>query len=225
LRSGTKDITVEATGFRVANPVVNTSAVTLAARVGDASPTQAVSMTNTSPDIFTEGLSVTRGCHLGGFQTSSGNITNLAAGGTSAAAIHVALDTGAAGSFTGTQALNFRLDWRRYHRRTRSRRRYGVGQSHREGLHAGGGAAETTSVNFGIVHVGDASPTQAVSVTNSAPSLPSTTYCLRHLRARPAPLPAAAIWGRFRRTADRLRQSARGSEYGRSRHLQWHGNL
>jgi len=143
--------------YRLANPTLNTPAVTLAARVGDASPTQAVSMTNTSPDIFTEGLSVTRGATSAGF-TSSGSITNLAAGGTSAAAIHVALDTGAAGSFTGTQALNFVST--------------GAGTTGAPDLGVGTGSVSLTgkvytpavaqqntpSVNFGIVHVGDASP-------------------------------------------------------------------
>jgi len=84
---------VEATGFRVGQSggQYERRYFSRARRrcVADARPSR---LTNTSPDIFTEGLSVTRGATSAGF-TSSGNITNLAAGGTSAAAIHVALDT------------------------------------------------------------------------------------------------------------------------------------
>ena len=99
---GLPDATVNltATGYRTtnnaANPVLTTGAITLAARVGDASPMAAISITNSSPDAFTEGLKVDRG-GAAGFG-SSGSVTNLVAAGVDTTSITVALDTGTAGT-------------------------------------------------------------------------------------------------------------------------------
>ena len=154
--------------YRLANPTLNTTSVNLAARVGDASPTAGVSVTNSSPDSFTEGLNVTRGSTAGGF-TSSGSVSNLAAGGTNGGAIQVALNTSTAGSFSGTQALNYVST--------------GAGTTGAADVSVGSAfvnlagkvyqqavaQVNTTLVNFGIVHRGDTVAPVAVSVTNSAP--------------------------------------------------------
>src|SRR5262249_32271372 len=74
-------VSVAADVYRLATPVVNTaSPINLAGRVGGVGDTthltSAISISNASPDAFTEGLNVTRGATPSGF-TSSGSITNL----------------------------------------------------------------------------------------------------------------------------------------------------
>ncbi len=152
--------------YRLANPTYSATPITVAARVGDATPATAIAVTNGSPDVYTEGLTVTRGATSAGF-TSAGGITNLAAGGSSNA-INVSLNTASAGTFSGTQALNFVST--------------GAGTTGAADLAIGSGMValngkvytpavaqqNTTSVNFGIVHVGDTVGQQGVSVTNGA---------------------------------------------------------
>jgi hypothetical protein len=146
--------------------VVTTPSVALAARVGDPNPTANIAITNSSPDIFTEGLSVTRGATAAGF-TSSGSITNLAAQGSSSA-IQVALNTGTAGAFSGTQALDYVST--------------GTGTTTAPDISVGTGNVSlsgkvytpavgqiaSTTLDFGIVHKGDAVTPQALTVKNSA---------------------------------------------------------
>jgi hypothetical protein len=155
LALGSADIGVQATGYRLASAVINTAPIVLAARVGGASPSANISMTNASPDVFTEGLNVSRGSTPAGF-ASSGSISNLAAQATSAAALQVALNTASAGTFTGNHQLNFVST--------------GTGTTGAPDASVGSGTVSltgrvytpagvqqnTTSVNFGIVHVGDA---------------------------------------------------------------------
>ena len=76
------------------------------ARRGDASPSAAISVSNSSPDIYTEGLDANIAGAPAGF-VASGTIANLAAGGTDAGSLHVALNTGTAGSFGGSAQVNF----------------------------------------------------------------------------------------------------------------------
>ncbi len=164
LTLASQNVAVSGAVYRLANPTVG-SATTLAARVGGSASTT-IGVTNSSPDVYTEALTATRGATAAGF-TSSGSITNLAAQGTSNA-ITVALNTTAAGTFTGTQALNFVST--------------GAGTDGAADLALASqnvtlngkvytpavAQANTASVNFGIVHVG-ASVSQGVSVTNAAP--------------------------------------------------------
>ena len=152
--------------YRLANPLATPSTVTVAGRVGSASPATAINITNSSPDIYTEGLSVTRGATSAGF-TSTGSITNLAAM-ASSSAITVALNTATAGTFSGTQALNYVST--------------GAGTTGAADVSVGSGTVtlngkvytpavaqlNTPSASFGIVHVGDVVATKAVSVTNAA---------------------------------------------------------
>ena len=152
--------------YRLANPTLNTPNVDLVARVGDAAPSRAIGITNTSPDAFTERLNASIGPGPTGFVTS-GSVTGLAAGATSNT-MSVSLNTGAAGSFGGTATLGLVSS--------------GAGTT---------GAADaalasqnvplagrvytpavaqlnTTVVDFGIVHKGDAVAQRGVSVTNAA---------------------------------------------------------
>jgi hypothetical protein len=164
-----QDVSVSGAVYRLANPLLNTTEVSLAARVGDAAPSAAISVTNSSPDIYTEGLKVSTGSAPVGF-TNSGSIGNLAAGGTDASSLKLALDTSTAGSFSGSQTLAFKST--------------GAGTTDAvpdidvgNGNVTVGGKVYTpavatlntaSNVNFGIVHVGD-SVSQAISVMNSAP--------------------------------------------------------
>ena len=161
-----QNVAVTGAVYRLANPAATPSTVTVAGRVGSASPTTALTITNASSDIYTEGLTVTRGATSSGF-TSSGSITNLAAGGSSGA-IGVMLNTATAGTFSGTQALAYTST--------------GAGTTGAADVSVGSGnvtlngkvytpavaSLNTSSVAFGIVHVGDAVAQQNVSVTNSA---------------------------------------------------------
>jgi len=166
------DQTVNVTGtvYRLANPTLNTPSVTIAARVGDtlASTNRNVSITNTSPDAFTEGLKVNI-TGVSGTAAGSGSIANLAAQATSAGAIQVGLaSTGSAGTGAGQLNLGFIST--------------GAGTTGVADVAAqtASGTVNVTSkvytaaqatvqnnVNFGIVHVGD-SVNQGVAVTNSA---------------------------------------------------------
>ncbi len=160
-----QNVAVTGAVYRLANPTVTTPAM-LAARVGGSASTT-IGVTNSSPDVYTEGLTATRGATSAGF-TSSGSITNLAAQGSSNA-ITVALNTTTAGTFSGTQALNLVST--------------GAGTDGAVDLALNGQSValngkvytpavaqqNTPSVNFGIVHVGDTVAAQGVSVTNAAP--------------------------------------------------------
>ncbi|MCB1944016.1 MAG: choice-of-anchor D domain-containing protein, partial [Candidatus Accumulibacter sp.] len=162
-----QDVTVSGAVYRLANPLLNTTALSLAARVGDAAPSAAISVSNSSPDSYTEGLKVSTGSAPAGF-SNSGSIANLVAGGTDASSVKVALDTATAGIFNGTQTLDFVST--------------GAGTTGAADIGVGNGnvavsgkvytpavaTLNTTNVNFGIVHVGD-TVSQAISVSNTAP--------------------------------------------------------
>lgn len=163
-------INVSGTGYRTANPTLNTPTVNVAARVGDAvAANQAVSITNTSPDAFTEGLKVSISGASGNAQHNGGSIANLGAGATNGSAIQVGLGSSAtAGITSGTVTLALAST--------------GAGTT---------GAADlalpsqnitvngkvytpavaqlnTNALDFGIVRVGDVVAAQNVSVTNAA---------------------------------------------------------
>ena len=165
-------VNVTGTGYRVANPTLDTPSVTIAARVGDAvAANRSVSITNTSPDAFTEGLKVTIGGISGNASSNGGSIANLAAGASNASAIKVGLgSTASAGTTSGTVTLHMTST--------------GAGTT---------GAADlalapqdvtvngkvytpavrqlnTVSIDFGIVRRGDVVAAHNVSVTNAAAS-------------------------------------------------------
>ena len=142
--------------------------MTLVARVGDTAPTAVVSITNTSPDQYTEGLKVS------GFTTAapgfatSGSIANLAAQATNSTTLRAALNTGAAGTFLGQGTLALVST--------------GAGTDNAADLPlasqtvslsgkvytAAQAQVSPTPVNFGYVHVGDTITTQNVTVANAA---------------------------------------------------------
>ncbi|MEO8304100.1 MAG: choice-of-anchor D domain-containing protein [Betaproteobacteria bacterium] len=166
--ANTQVINVSGDVYRLANPTINTaSPITLAARVGDASPNAAISITNTSPDQYTEGLNVTRGTTPAGFG-SSGSITNLIAGGTDASSLKVSLNTGTAGSFGGTQVLQFASNGTITSNSDMALADGGISLSGNVYTKAVAQVTTATPINLGIVHVGDTAPQAAVAVKNNA---------------------------------------------------------
>jgi hypothetical protein len=163
-----QSVTVSGDVYRVASPTLNTPSVTLAARVGDASPTATVSVTNTSPDPYTEGLAASMASAPTGW-SNSGAITNLAAGGTDGSTLKVALNTSTPGVFSGPQTVNFTSNGEIDNATPES---VGSGSVTLEGSVYTPAVQQvnTTSVNFGVVHVGSVVGPQTVSVTNAAGS-------------------------------------------------------
>jgi hypothetical protein len=161
-------VAVQGNVFRLANPTVNTPSINLAARVGDASPVAAVGLTNTSPDIYTEGLMASLSTASIGFG-AVGLISNLAAQDTDAATLAVNLGTGAAGTFAGTATLALAST--------------GTGITgaaayplSNQDVNLSGkvytpaaGQITSATLDFGIVHKGDSVAAKALTVKNDAP--------------------------------------------------------
>jgi len=161
-------VDVAGTGYRTAAPVLNTASVDLAARVGDASPTAAISVSNASSDAFTESLNATARTAPAGF-AANGAISGLSAQDTDDVSLSVALDTASAGAFAGTLVIDFVSS--------------GAGTTGADDLDVGSddvalagrvyqaasGAVTTGDVDFGIVHVGEVVAARAVGVANTAP--------------------------------------------------------
>lgn len=159
-------VAVSGAVYRLANPVLVPPSLTLAARVGDASPTALLGVTNASPDIYTERLDAGFGAVSPGF-VGAGSIAGLAAG-ASSNALSVALNTSTAGSFAGSAGVSFVSS--------------GAGTTGAADLALPGQSValsgtvytpavaqvNTTTVDFGIVHRGDVVADRAVSVTNAA---------------------------------------------------------
>ena len=161
-------VAVSGAVYRLASPQLDTPSVVLAARRGDASPTAGVGVTNVSPDAYTEGLNASIGTASAGF-SASGAIGNLAAGGSDAATLRVGLDTSTAGATSGSASVDFVST--------------GAGTTGAADLSVGSAivglvgrvyetavaSLTTSSVDFGIVHVGDVVTDRTVGVANAAP--------------------------------------------------------
>ena len=161
-----QNVSVSGNVYRLANPVLNTSTVTLVARVGDAAPTGVISVTNSSPDAFTEGLKASLGAAPGGF-SASGSIGNLAAGATDASTLKATLNTALAGVFAGPLSVSFTST--------------GEGTTGAADVAVGSApvglsgkvytpalAQVAAAVDFGIVHKGESVSTRNVTVANIA---------------------------------------------------------
>jgi len=178
-------VAVNGAVYRLANPNVAPPSLALAARVGDAAPTASLTVTNASPDVYTERLNAGFGAVAAGF-SGSGTITGLAAGGSSNA-LGVALSTAAAGSFNGTATVNLVSS--------------GAGTTNApdaalpsQSVALSGhvytpaiGQTNTAIVDFGIVHRGDVVADRAVSVTNAAPVTPLNDALVASIGGAPSP--------------------------------------
>ena len=165
-------VNVNANVYRLANPALNTGTVTVAARVGDAvAANQAVSISNASPDVYTEGLRVNIVGASGNAQHNGGSIANLAGQGTNSSSLQVGLNsTAVAGVTSGTVSLGYVST--------------GDGTTGAPDLALGTGLVTVngkiytpaqaqignTAINFGIVHVGDSVGPIALNVSNVAPA-------------------------------------------------------
>ncbi|WP_300321866.1 choice-of-anchor D domain-containing protein [Accumulibacter sp.] len=161
-------VNVSGNVYRLADPSVNTGSVNLVARRGDTAPTASISVSNQSPDAFTEGLKAGFGPVAAGF-SGSGTIANLAAQGTDASSLQVALNTATAGNFAGNAQLDFVST--------------GAGTTAAADVSVGNrlvslagkvyeqavAQVNTVLVDFGIVHKGEVVAAKNVSVSNSAP--------------------------------------------------------
>lgn len=162
-------VNVSGTVYRLADPTLNTPAVTIAARVGDpVAANQAVSITNSSLDIFTEGLRVSVAGTSGNAQSNGGSIANLAAQGTDNTTIQVGLaSTANAGTTSGQVNLNLVST--------------GAGTTGASDLnltpqsvtvngrvYTPAQADLSGTVNFGIVHVNENAGTRQLTVQNTA---------------------------------------------------------
>ena len=165
-------VNVSADVYRLANPTLNTTSLTLAGRVGGVGDTThltgAISITNTSPDIYTETLNVARGANVAGFTGTGGPIDLVA--GASSNAIQVSLNTSAAGHVGGNQTFVFTSTGAETGAGAVTVSPTGASTVALSGNVYTPAVAQqnTAAVNFGIVHVGDVVAAQGVSVTNGA---------------------------------------------------------
>jgi hypothetical protein len=188
-----QSVTVSGAVYRLASPTLNTSSVTIAARVGDASPAAAVSVTNASPDAYTEGLAASMGSAPNGW-TSSGSISNLAAGGTDASSLRVSLDTANAGTVNGSQTVNFTSNGLVDNATPESLGSQSVqlnGSVYTPAVEQ----VITTTVDFGVVHVGQSVGPQTVSVTNGAQSTALNDVLTGSLTGSSGPFTASGTLG------------------------------
>lgn len=161
------NVTVNATGYRLANPVVNTPTVNLAARVGDASPSQVVSVTNQSVDAFREGLNASISTGAAGF-TATGTVTNLGAQANSGNALNVALNTATAGNFAGIATLSLASNGTITNNDNVTLASQNVALNGKV-YTAAEAIVQPGGINFGIVHVNEVVGQRGVSVQNNAP--------------------------------------------------------
>jgi hypothetical protein len=164
-----QNVQVNGNVYRLANPTLNTPTITLAARLGDSSPTSSLSLTNTSSDIYTEGLNASISTSSPSF-TAGGSISNLTAGATNNSALQIGLTTGTAGSFSGSAALALTSTGAG----TTGATDYvltGKNVTLNGKVYAPAVAQlASTIIDFGIVHKGDNVASKAVTVTNGASS-------------------------------------------------------
>jgi len=177
-------VAVNGAVYRLANPALVPSSLTLAGRIGDAAPTAALAVTNVSPDLFTERLNASIGTVGAGF-SATGSISGLAAG-ASSNALGVALSTAGAGTFSGTAGVSFVSS--------------GAGTTGAADLALAGQSTaltghvytpavaqtNTTVVDFAIVHRGDVVADRNVSVSNTATASALNDTLRASLGAAPA---------------------------------------
>ncbi|MGH7029402.1 MAG: choice-of-anchor D domain-containing protein, partial [Stellaceae bacterium] len=192
----TQNIAVKGNVYRLANPLLSTPSVSLAARVGDTAPSRTISITNSSPDVYTEGLKAGFGATSSPF-TASGSIADLAAQGNSTA-MNVALGTGAAGSYSGTSGINYTST--------------GAGTDDAPDISVGSGnvnlsgkvytaavatVATASPVDFGIIHVGDfgGGESQSVTVQNGATATALNDVLTGSISAGGAPFSGSGTLG------------------------------
>lgn len=171
LNIGSQNVNVTGGVYQVAQPTIAGNVTVAAQRVGG-SGTQGVGVTNTSvaPAGFQEGLNVNV-TGTSGAATGGGTLVNLGQGNTNTTAIQVGVDSSVAGVRTGTVTLGLGSN--------------GTGTSGlatlalpQQIVSVSGNVynpavvqLNTSTISFGIVHVGDVVAAQNVSVTNAAANM------------------------------------------------------
>jgi hypothetical protein len=158
-----------------ASPLINNPTINLGAvRVGDAAPTANVSITNvatTAPQAALDASVASNGSPI----TAGGSFNLLAPGGTSTNQLTVGLNTAVAGNYTGANAgsatVSLISDAANVGgcapncQMTLASQQVAVsGQVFTPAI----AQVNTSTIDFGIVHTGDAVATRGVSVTNAA---------------------------------------------------------
>ena len=201
-----QNVAVTGNVYRLASLVLNTPSVTVVGRVGDPVSTQAVSITNASPDLFTEGPGKTVAGSAATPRTNGAGITNLAAAGQRQQHPRGLANTTTAGTSNGSVTLSFGVDGRRHHRC--GRRGTGHGQRQRDGkpYTAAVGQLNTSSVDFGIVRVGQVVGRRCQR-TNAATTTALNDNLVRHAGwpERSAATPRSAASSPARKAAWRSR--------------------
>lgn len=162
-----QQVAVNGAVYRLANPTVSNAPVNLVARVGDVAPTASIGITNVSPDIYTERLDASfNGAAPTGF-TTSGSISGLAAQGSSNA-LKVALNTSTAGAFGGNASINLVSSGAGTTNAADFALAQGSASLSGKVYAAAVGLVSPTTVDFGIVHVGDVVGARNIAASNTA---------------------------------------------------------
>ena len=169
---GDQTLTITGAAFRYALPAVTPEPVAFGNfHVGDAAPTQFLSLTNAVPnDGYSEALNASIGAATGGVLMNGGSFNLLGPGATDTTSLSVAISTAVAGSQNGTATLSLISDG------TGSSELGLTGLPDRTVTVTGGvyRLAQPTAhtpepVSLGNFHVGDTA-IQSLSLTNAAPA-------------------------------------------------------
>ena len=172
IAAGTQTIDVSGNVYNMAVGAATPDPIVMNRRVGDAA-TQALTVSNTAAaGSFSEALNASFSAATGSASHNGGTISDLIAGGNNSVAMSVSLDTASAGAKTGSVTLAYQSD--------------GTGANGNSGLAAIAAGSQViavsgnvyqqaigqvngTTVDFGIVHVGDVVADRNLSVSNIAP--------------------------------------------------------
>ncbi|WP_201496560.1 choice-of-anchor D domain-containing protein [Rubrivivax sp. A210] len=187
LGMASQTVNVSGNVFRLANPVVDTSPVTLVARVGDTAPSRTVAVSNAGADAFTERLDAGWASAPAAF-SGQGAVVGLV-NGQSSSALAISLNTASAGSFAGTAQVALVSS--------------GAGTTGAADAALGSAGVavtgrvyapavarvDTPALDFGIVRVGDVVAARSVTVSNTATGTLADTLSAT-LGGAPAPFSA-----------------------------------
>ncbi len=171
--AGSQVLNVSGNVYNVAVGQTSPSPVTLANQRVGGSNAQQRTVQNTAPvGAFSEALNASFGGNTGAATNNGGSVVNLIAGGANNTNLSVGVNTATAGAQSGTVTINYQTD--------------GTGPNGNSGLAAISAGSQVlnvsgnvyqvavaqvvpTTLNFGMVHVGDVVGPQALSVSNTAP--------------------------------------------------------
>jgi hypothetical protein len=160
-------VNVNGTVFRPGEATVSPLTKNFAARVGDVNPLQALTVANTAlNDGFSEALHASLGAAPTGFTTAgSSPIANLAPGTSDASSLRVAMQTGTAGTFTGSLDVNLASQLAGHSDLALPTQQVSLsGKVYTSAVPQ----VTQTELDFGIVHVGEVTSAKTLVVKNNA---------------------------------------------------------